>query len=190
MWYKIENDKIIVAPKNKKLKNGSLIINFNKNIELLQEDGYIEYKGQKTISELKIVDNQIVEKTEQDILLERQKATDQIWNGFYIQNPDLAVCVKQYKDLLDKLNLSYQAKTYDISTAITTNTQLSDIQKINLGFTATTLWNNIILNIESLNIKNPMTFAWENMKKLIEYLPSQQSINPEITDTETTELTE
>jgi hypothetical protein len=45
MWYKIENDKIIAAPKNKKLKNGSVIINFNKNIELLQEDGYIEYKG-------------------------------------------------------------------------------------------------------------------------------------------------
>lgn len=173
MWYKIEDNKIKIAPINKKLQDGKTIINFNKNEELLKQYGYKKYDGEKNIAELKIVNDQIVEKTAEQIELENKERKDNLFKGYYKQNPDLAVCVKQYKELLDKFNLAYNAKTYDISAAITSAENMTDIEKINLGFTATTLWNNIVLNIQSLNIKNPMSYAWENMQKLIEYLPAQ-----------------
>lgn len=173
MWYIIEENKIKMAPINKKLQDGKTIINFNKNEQLLKQHGYKKYDGEKTISELKIVNDQIVEKTAQQIEIEYKERKDNLFKNYYKQNPDLVICVKQYKELLDKFKLPYNAKTYDISAAITSAENMSDIEKINLGFTATTLWNNIVLNIQSLNIKNPMSYAWENMPKLIEYLPAQ-----------------
>lgn len=188
MWYIIKDDKIIVAPKNKKLQNGATVINFDKNKKMLQQYGYKEYTGTKSVLQLKIIDGQVVEKSEQQMAAQIKAKSDALFNNYYKLNSDLATCVRQYKELLDRLKLSYQAKTYDISAAITAST-LSDIEKINLGFTATTLWNNIVLNIQSLNIKNPMSYAWENMSKLIEYLPVQTVTTETVENTENVEAT-
>lgn len=175
MWYKIENDKIVgVAPKNKKLQDGNLVINYNLNREMLIADGYVEYTGEKNINDLKVVDGNIVEKTDEQLIIEDVISTDERWQGYYSENPDLAVCVRQYKMILDSYNLNYKAKSYDLSAAITGDRTKSDIEKIQLAFTAQSLWNNIILNVESLNIHNPMSWTWENLPKLIEYLPAQE----------------
>ena len=41
MYAKLENNKLIYAPKNLKVGD-KLILNFNKNVELMQEHGYKE----------------------------------------------------------------------------------------------------------------------------------------------------
>lgn len=174
MWYKLNEDKTIIesiAPTNKKLDDGTIIINYNLNTERLIQDGYIEYNGDKSISQLKVVDGQIVEKTEEEIEAENVLIEKNLFEGYYQQNPDLIRCVTEYKALLDQYSLQYTATTADISSAVLSDEGKNDIEKAQLGFTIQAIWNNVVLNLEYLHIDNALYYAWHNMPKLIQYLP-------------------
>ena len=51
------------------------------------------------------------------------------------------------------------------------NSAKNDIEKAQLGFTIQAVWNNVVLNLEYLHINNALYYAWQNMPKLIKYLP-------------------
>ena len=174
MWYKLNEDKTIIesiAPTNKKLDDGTVIINYNLDTERLKQDGYIEYKGDKLISQLKVQEGQIVEKTEEEIEAENVLTEKNLFEGYYQQNPDLIRCVTEYKALLDQYSLQYTATTSDISSAVLADEGKNDIEKAQLGFSIQAIWNNIVLNLEYLHINNALYYAWQNMPKLIKYLP-------------------
>lgn len=174
MWYKLNEDKTIIesiAPINKKLDDGTVIINYNLDTERLKQDGYIEYNGDKSISQLKVQDGQIVEKTEEEIETENVLTEKNLFEGYYQQNPDLIRCVTEYKALLDQYSLEYTATTSDISSAVLADEGKNDIEKAQLGFSIQAIWNNIVLNLEYLHINNALYYAWQNMPKLIKYLP-------------------
>ena len=174
MWYKLNEDKTIIesiAPTNKKLDDGTVIINYNLDTERLKQDGYIEYNGDKSISQLKVQDGQIVEKTEEEIEAENVLTEKNLFEGYYQQNPDLIRCVTEYKALLDQYSLEYTATTSDISSAVLADEGKNDIEKAQLGFSIQAIWNNIVLNLEYLHINNALYYAWQNMPKLIKYLP-------------------
>lgn len=174
MWYKLNEDKTIIesiAPTNKKLDDGTVIINYNLDTERLKQDGYIEYNGDKSISQLKVQDGQIVEKTEEEIEAENVLTEKNLFEGYYQQNPDLIRCVTEYKALLDQYSLQYTATTSDISSAVLADEGKNDIEKAQLGFSIQAIWNNIVLNLEYLHINNALYYAWQNMPKLIKYLP-------------------
>ena len=177
MWYKLNEDKTIIesiAPTNKKLDDGTVIINYNLDTERLKQDGYIEYNGDKSISQLKVVDGQIVEKTEEELQTDAELKEKTLFEGYYQQNPDLIRCVTEYKALLDQYSLQYTATTSDISTAVLADTGKNDIEKAQLGFTIQAVWNNVVLNLEYLHINNALYYAWQNMPKLIQYLPKNE----------------
>ena len=177
MWYKLNEDKTIIesiAPTNKKLDDGTVIINYNLDTERLKQDGYVEYNGDKSISQLKVVDGQIVEKSEEDIQADNELAEKNLFEGYYQQNPDLIRCVTEYKTLLDQYSLQYTATTSDISTAVLADDGKNDIEKAQLGFTIQAVWNNVVLNLEYLHINNALYYAWQNMPKLIQYLPKNE----------------
>ena len=70
MWYKLSDDKTRIeniAPTNKILDDGTIIMNYNLDSERLIADGYIEYSGNKPLSQLKVVDGIITEKTSEDL---------------------------------------------------------------------------------------------------------------------------
>ena len=174
MWYKLNEDKTIIesiAPTNKKLDDGTVIINYNLDTERLKQDGYIEYNGDKSISQLKVQEGQIVEKTEEEIEAENVLTEKNLFEGYYQQNPDLIRCVTEYKALLDQYSLEYTATTSDISSAVLADEGKNDIEKAQLGFSIQAIWNNIVLNLEYLHINNALYYAWQNMPKLIKYLP-------------------
>lgn len=174
MWYKLNEDKTIIesiAPTNKKLDDGTVIINYNLDTERLKQDGYIEYNGDKSISQLKVQEGQIVEKTEEEIEAENVLTEKNLFEGYYQQNPDLIRCVTEYKALLDQYSLQYTATTSDISSAVLADEGKNDIEKAQLGFSIQAIWNNIVLNLEYLHINNALYYAWQNMPKLIKYLP-------------------
>lgn len=174
MWYKLNEDKTIiesVAPTNKKLDDGTVIINYNLDTERLKQDGYVEYNGDKSISQLKVQESQIVEKTEEEIETENVLTEKNLFEGYYQQNPDLIRCVTEYKALLDQYSLEYTATTSDISSAVLADEGKNDIEKAQLGFSIQAIWNNIVLNLEYLHINNALYYAWQNMPKLIKYLP-------------------
>lgn len=175
MWYKLNEDKTIIesiAPINKKLDDGTVIINYNLDTERLKQDGYVEYNGDKSISQLKVQEGQIVEKTEEEIEAENVLTEKNLFEGYYQQNPDLIRCVTEYKALLDQYSLQYTATTSDISSAVLADEGKNDIEKAQLGFSIQAIWNNIVLNLEYLHINNALYYAWQNMPKLIKYLPS------------------
>lgn len=49
MYGKIINGKIVYAPKNFVTSNGALIINFNKNIELMKKHGFLEVEDVRPV---------------------------------------------------------------------------------------------------------------------------------------------
>ena len=174
MWYKLNETQTSIesiAPTNKKLDDGTVIINYNLDIERLIQDGYVEYTGDKLVSQLKVVDGKIVEKTEEDIKNDNELDERILFEGYYQKNPDLSKRIIEYKTLLDQYSLQYTATTADISAAVLADDTKTDIEKAQLGFTIQALWNNIILNLEYLNINNALYYAWQNMPKLIKYLP-------------------
>ena len=99
MWYKLTSDGnsiLNAAPANKKMPDGSAIINYNLDVDQLKLDGYVEYTGTKPISALKVVDGEIVEKTNEEIADEEARREAVRWSSYFHQNPDLAVCVREY----------------------------------------------------------------------------------------------
>lgn len=174
MWYKLSDDKTRVeniAPTNKILDDGTIIMNYNLDSERLIADGYVEYSGNKPLSQLKVVDGIITEKTSEDLEEENSNNEKSMFEGYYVQNPDLERCIKEYKAFLDQYSLKYTATTSDISASIVADTTKTDIEKAMLGFQIQSIWNNVVLNLEYVHINNALSYAWKNMPKLIKYLP-------------------
>lgn len=57
-----EGKAIQYAPVIKKTKDGYTVFNFQNNIKMLQQEGYIAYYGNKPLSLLSLVDGNIVQK--------------------------------------------------------------------------------------------------------------------------------
>lgn len=180
MWYKLNEDKtkiVNVAPANKMLDDGTTIMNYNLDSERLIADGYIEYTGKKPESQLKVVDGKIVEKTEEELSQESENIEKSIYESYYVQNPDLTRCIKEYKSILDAYKLDYTATTADISNAILADETKTDMEKAVYGFQIQSIWNNVVLNLEYVHINNALLYAWQNMPKLIKYLPDETDEN-------------
>lgn len=170
IWLRQVDNKLEVAPTNKKV-DGVMIFNYNLYEEQLIKDGYIKYDGDKDIEQLKIVNDEIVEKTAEEIEQENNQKILEEYRKYYNINPDLQVCVTAYKNILDKLKLPYTAKMSDISSEILKQVDMTDQEKTVMGFTIQGEFNNIVLNLEYIGINRANYFAWQNMNKLIESLP-------------------
>ena len=86
MWYKLNEDKTIIesiAPTNKKLDDGTVIINYNLDTERLKQDGYVEYNGDKLVSQLKVVNGEIIEKTEEELQADAELKEKTLFEGYY-----------------------------------------------------------------------------------------------------------
>lgn len=176
MWYKLNDEKTSItgiAPANKILEDGTTIINYNLDTERLTADGYVEYTGNKSISQLKVVDGNIVEKSEEELAEDTKNKEKATYESYYTQNIDLIRCIKEYKAILDLYGLDYTATTADISTAVMSDETKTDTEKAAFGFQIQSVWNNVVLNLEYVDINNALLYAWKNMPKLIEYLPAE-----------------
>lgn len=94
------------------------------------------------------------------------------YTELYTLNPDLAIRVREYKGYLDTLGLEYTAKTDDIEAAVYA-LDSTEQEKQNMVLKIQTAFNNISLNLEALGIEYSAFTAWEQMPKLIKYLPEQ-----------------
>ena len=146
------------------------------SISKLNQMGYI-YKTNLTepLSNLKIENNQIVLKTEQDLLEEKNLNEENQFKQYYINNPDLAKRVLEFKNILDTLNLSYNTSSITpevITNAVNNNKDISENDKITYINNALSIWQfGIIFNLKFLGINNAEVFAFYNLEKLIKYLP-------------------
>lgn len=170
IWLKQVDDKIEVAPINKKV-DGKMVFNYNLYEEQLIKDGYIKYNGEKSIEWLKIVNGEVVEKSIEEIEEEEKQKILIEYQKYYNINPDLQVCVTAYKNILDRLNLPYSSKMSDISSEILKQPDMTDQEKTIMGFNVQGQFNNIVLNLEYIGIDRANYFAWQNMNNLIESLP-------------------
>lgn len=95
--------------------------------------------------------------------------------GYYSANPDLAPRVRQYKQYLDDLGLSYNATTDDIDEAIAISTTIPESGKLAVATRIKAAFDNIVLNLQALGIEAASYEAWLTMPKLIKYLPEEES---------------
>lgn len=95
--------------------------------------------------------------------------------GYYAANPDLAPRVRQYKQYLDDLGLSYNATTDDIDEAIAISTTIPESGKLAVATRIKAAFDNIVLNLQALGIEAASYEAWLTMPKLIKYLPEEES---------------
>ncbi len=139
----------------------------------LIEQGYIKTNLSEPLNVLKIENNKIVLKTE-DELLNDLNANDKFEiHNIYKQNPDLIESVKKLKKILDLINLDYTLKPItplSIIIAIN-NTSFINDKSTFISNTFSLIENEILLNIKLLNISNPETFLFNNIHKFIKYLP-------------------
>lgn len=143
---------------------------------MLEKMGYV-YKTNLTesLNKLKVENNQIVLKTEEDFFEEKQKNEKDQFEQYYINNPDLAKRVLEFKNILDFLNLSYDASSITpeiITNAVKNNKNISENDKETYISNALSVWQfGIIFNLKFLEINNAEVFAFYNLEKLIKYLP-------------------
>ena len=139
----------------------------------LIEQGYIKTNLSEPLNVLKIENNKIVLKTE-DELLNDLNANDKFEiHNIYKQNQGLIESVKKLKKILDLINLDYTLKPItplSIIIAIN-NTSFINDKSTFISNTFSLIENEILLNIKLLNISNPETFLFNNIHKLIKYLP-------------------
>lgn len=139
----------------------------------LIEQGYIKTNLSEPLNVLKIENNKIVLKTE-DELLNDLNANDKFEiHNIYKQNQELIESVKKLKKILDLINLDYTLKSItplSIIIAIN-NTSFINDKSTFISNTFSLIENEILLNIKLLNISNPETFLFNNIHKLIKYLP-------------------
>ena len=95
--------------------------------------------------------------------------------GYYAANPDLAIRVRQYKQYLDGLGLSYTATTDDIDEAIAISTTIPEEEKLAVATRIKAAFDNISLNLQALGIEAASYEAWLTMPKLIRYLLEEGS---------------
>lgn len=143
---------------------------------MLEKMGYV-YKTNLTepLNKLKVENNQIVLKTEEDFFEEKQKNEKDQFEQYYINNPDLAKRVLEFKNILDFLNLSYDALSITpeiIANTVKNNKNISENDKETYISNALSIWQfGIIFNLKFLEVNNAEVFAFYNLEKLIKYLP-------------------
>ena len=86
--------------------------------------------------------------------------------------------VRQYKELLDTLGLSYDSNQDVVMYAIQ-NAQLDDTAKATLALTMKTVYDAITTNLEYLGSDMPHMDTYEKLAKLIKYLPEDVSNSQE-----------
>lgn len=98
------------------------------------------------------------------------------YNGYYTKNPRLAERIRQYVGLLNIYNLPVTASSDDISNAITQDNTKTEAEKTVAGAGLLALIHDIEINFNEVSGEG--LTAWEELPKLIEYLPA-------VTETET-----
>ena len=139
----------------------------------LIEQGYIKTNLSEPLNVLKIENNKIVLKTEDELLNDLNTNDKFEIHNIYKQNQDLIESVKKLKKILDLINLDYTLKSItplSIIIAIN-NTSFINDKSTFISNTFSLIENEILLNIKLLNISNPETFLFNNIHKLIKYLP-------------------
>lgn len=135
----------------------------------LIEQGYIKTNLSEPLNVLKIENNKIVLKTE-DELLNDLNANDKFEiHNIYKQNQDLIESVKKLKKILDLINLDYTLKPI---TPLSIIIAINNTSFINDKSTFISNTFSLIENEILLNISNPETFLFNNIiNKFIKYLP-------------------
>lgn len=139
------------------------------------DEGWLPYAGTKSVDWLHIVDNVVAEYTEEEhdaIQQAKQEASEiAFYAGLYDGNPDLKQRVREYKALLESVGLEPTANITAV-TDFVNNSTLSDAEKIALVMQITGLYNNgIVYNLSHSGIMDAVSFGYDNMDKLIKYLP-------------------
>lgn len=93
--------------------------------------------------------------------------------AMYEANADLETRVRQYKGYLDELGLEYTATLDEITTAIEGSETLTDTEKTALALKIKTVYDAIITNMEAIGSETPMMDTYEQLGKLIQYLPAE-----------------
>lgn len=135
----------------------------------LIEQGYIKTNLSEPLNVLKIENNKIVLKTE-DELLNDLNANDKFEiHNIYKQNQGLIESVKKLKKILDLINLDYTLKPI---TPLSIIIAINNTSFINDKSTFISNTFSLIENEILLNISNPETFLFNNIiNKFIKYLP-------------------
>lgn len=139
------------------------------------DNGWLPYTGTKNIDWLHIVDNVVVEYTQEEydaIQQAKQEASEiAFYAGLYTGNPDLKQRVMEYKALLVSVGLEPTANITAVMDFVN-NATLTDAEKIALVMQITGLYNNgIVYNLSHSGVVDAVSFGYDNMDKLIKYLP-------------------
>ena len=138
--------------------------------------GYVIYDGTKDHDHLYFNSEGVLsEYTDEEYLtIQQQKLAAEeelFFSELYTNNPDLALRVKEYKELFTSIGLTLDANIDTVNTHIST-LPISDSEKVALVLQITALYNNgIVYNLDYSKIPNPISFGWDNMSKLVQYLP-------------------
>lgn len=96
--------------------------------------------------------------------------------GLYASNPDLETRVRQYATMLSDLGLEPTATLDDIMTAIEASETITD--KVAFGLQAKTVYDAIVTNLEFCGSETPFVDTYEQLAKLIQYLPQSDPSDP------------
>lgn len=92
--------------------------------------------------------------------------------GLYSANPDLVTRVRQYKGYLDELGVGYSATMDEITAAITASELIAD--KAAYATQLKVVYDAIITNLEFCGSPTPHMDAYNELAKLIQYLPPEE----------------
>lgn len=138
-------------------------------------NGIVQDSSALPLTKLKFDGTNIVPKTEEELASEETAQEKAYFDDLYAQNTDgmLAVRVREYKTLIDKYGLTYDAKIPDIQMRIINDETLSTEEKLISGEMLKGTFDGVIVNLESLGFATAHWDAWRLMEKLIEYLPPE-----------------
>ena len=91
--------------------------------------------------------------------------------AMFAANADLATRVRQYKAKLDELGIAYDSTMDAITAAIATSATIED--KAAYGSEMSAIYNAIITNLEFCGSDTPHMDAYNELAKLIQYLPEE-----------------
>jgi len=142
-----------------------------------EDEGWLPYEGTKTIDWLHIVDNVVVEYTQEEYDAIQQAKQEASETAFYAKlydgNPDLKQRVREYKALLESVGLEPTANITAV-TEFVNNSTLSGAEKIALVMQISGLYTNgIAYNLSHSGVQDALSFGYDNMSKFIQYLPEE-----------------
>lgn len=91
--------------------------------------------------------------------------------AMFAANADLATRVRQYKAKLDELGIAYDSSMDAITEAIANSATIED--KAAYGSEMSAIYNAIITNLEFCGSDTPHMDAYNELAKLIQYLPEE-----------------